>query len=179
MHILPGKVAATRAAGILNPKYQVHGYSVHLTARKIFSVDAGGQIDFGGNEYMAAGRIEISTQRVRVEDRYQWWDLGRGSYFVECNETLDLAENEIALIEPDDRLLRAGAWHVPFYLRGRVAPIQLLLEVSAARLRVKENGRLALFRLFRITGYGDVARGNRKTKLRKRKPPTRKKASRR
>ena len=179
MHILPGKVAAARAAGILNPKYQVHGYSVHLTARKIFSVDAGGQIDFGGSEYMAAGRIEISTQRVRLEDRYQWWDLGRGSYFVECNETLDLAENEIALIEPDDRLLRAGAWHAPFYVRGRVAPVQLLLEVGAARLRVKENARLALFRLFQIAGYGEEARGDRKTKLKKRKSPAKKKVPRR
>src|ERR1700737_3968066 len=119
MQMLAGKVAAARIAGILHPKYQVHGYSVHLTARKIFSVDPTGQIDFGGSEYVAAGRIEISTQRLPLEDRYQWWELGRGSYFVECNEALDLAENEIALIEPDDRLLRAGAWHGPIYIRGR------------------------------------------------------------
>jgi hypothetical protein len=179
MQILPGKVAVARVAGILHPKYQVHGYSVHLTARKIFSVDPTGQIDFGGSEYIAAGRIEISTQRLRQEDRYQWWELGRGSYFVECNEALDLAENEIALIEPDDRLLRAGAWHVPFYARGRVAPVQLLLEVGAARLRVKENARLARFRLFRITGGVEAARGARKTKPQKRKLPVRKKAARR
>ena len=114
MQILTGKVAAARVAGILHPKYQVHGYSVHLTARKIFSIESNGQIDFGGSEYIAAGRIEIPSQRLRREDKYQWWELGRGSYFVECNEALDLAENEIALIEPDDRLLRTGAWHMPF-----------------------------------------------------------------
>ena len=99
MQILPGKVAAARIAGILHPKYQVHGYSIDLTARKIFSIDPTGQIDFGGSEYIAAGRIEIAPQRMRQEDSYQWWDLAGGSYFVECNESLDLAEIEIALIE--------------------------------------------------------------------------------
>jgi deoxycytidine triphosphate deaminase len=179
MQILPGRVAAARVAGILHPKYQVHGYSVHLTVRKISSVDPTGQIDFGGSEYVAAGRMEIAAQRLRPEDRYQWWDLGRGTYFVECNETVDLAEDEIAWIEPDDRLLRAGAWHVPFYVRGHVAPVELLLEISTARLRVKENARLARFRLFRITGNEETARGARKAKLQKRKPPLRKRAARR
>jgi deoxycytidine triphosphate deaminase len=179
MQLLPGKVAAARVAGILHPKYQIHGYSVQLTTRKIFSVDPTGQIDFGGSEYVAAGRIEISTQPLRLEDRYQWWELGRGSYFVECNEALDLAENEIALIEPDDRLLRAGAWHVPFYLRGRVPLVQLLLEVGAARLRVKENARLARFRLFRVTGDEEASRGARKIKPQKRRRPVRKRAARR
>jgi len=36
MQLLPGKEAAARVAGILHPKYQVHGYSVQLTARKFF-----------------------------------------------------------------------------------------------------------------------------------------------
>jgi hypothetical protein len=179
MQLLAGKVAATRTAGILHPKYQVHGYSVNLTARKIFSLDPTGQIDFGGSEYIAAGRLEIAPQHLRLEDRYQWWELGRGSYFVECNEILDLAEDEIALIESDDRLLRAGAWHVPFYVRGRVAPVQLLLEVGAARLRVKENARLARFRLFRITRDEKAARGAHKTMPEKRKLSPRKQVARR
>ncbi len=179
MQLLTGKVAATRIAGILHPKYQVHGYFVNLTAPKIFLVDPTGQIDFGGSEYIAAGRMEIAPQHLRPEDRYQWWELGRGSYFVECNEILDLEEDEIALIEPDDRLLRTGAWHVPFYVRGRAAAVQLLLEVGAARLRVKENARLARFRLFRITGEEEAARGAQKRKPRKRKLPVRKKAARR
>ena len=179
MQLRHGKVAVLRVTGILNPKYQVHGNSVHLTAHKIFSVDPTGQIDFGGSEYIAAGRIEISPQRLRLEDRYQWWELERGSYFVECNEALELAENEIALIDPDERLLRTGAWHVPTYARGRVAPVQLLLEVGAARLRVKENARLARFRLFRITGDENAVRGAQKIKPQKQKLPAPKKAARR
>jgi len=178
MQILPGKLAAARIAGILHPKYQVHGYSIDLTARKIFSIDPTGQIDFGGSEYVAAGRIEIASQRTRQEDSYQWWDLASGSYFVECNESLDLAENEIALIEPDDRLLRAGAWHVPMYLRGRIEPVQLLLKVGAARLRVKENARLARFRLFRFAEEAKTDSSFSKSKPQIRKIPGRKKLAR-
>jgi hypothetical protein len=179
MQLLPGKIAAARIAGILHPKYQVHGYSVHLTARKISAVDPTGQIDFGGSEYVAAGRMEVAPQRLRLEDRYQWWDLGRGSYFVECNETLNLAEDEIALIEPEDRLLRAGASHVSSFVRGHLAPVELLLEVGTARLRVKENARLARVRLFRITGVKETVHGFPTTKPQKPKRTERKKAARR
>jgi hypothetical protein len=179
MQLLPGKVAAGRITGILYPKYQVHRYSVHLTAHKISSADPTGQIDFGGSEYAAAGRMEIAPQRLRLEDRYQWWDLGRGSYFVECNETLSLAEDEIAFIEPEERLLRTGASHLPSFVRGRLAPVELLLEVNTARLRVKENARLSRVRLFRITEGQEAVPGFRKTKSNKPKPKKRKKAPRR
>jgi len=150
MEILTGKEAAAHISGILHAQYQVHGFSVHLTVRKISSLDPTGQIDFGGGEYVAATRRDLSPHEVRPEDKYKWWDLGRGSYFIECNETLHLAADEIALIEPEDRLLRAGGWHVPLFVRGHVDPVELMLEVGVARLRVKENARLARVRLFRI-----------------------------
>jgi hypothetical protein len=54
-----------------------------------------------------------------------------------------------------------------------------LLEVGTARLRVKENARLSRFRLFRITGDEEAARGARKIKPQKRNLPVRKKAARR
>jgi len=150
MQLLSGKDAATHVEGILHPKYQVHGFSVHLTARKIFAIDPVGKLDFGGSEYVPAGRVEIVPHRVRTEDKYQWWELGRETYYVECNESLSLAANQIALIEPEDRLLRAGGWHVPLFLRGDVSPVELLLVVGVMQLQVKENARLAHVRLFRI-----------------------------
>jgi hypothetical protein len=154
MHLLPGKVAAARVSGILHAKYQVHAFYVNLTASKISALDPIGQVDFGGNEYIAAGHIEMAAQSLRLGDRYQWWNLASGSYFVECNEILNLAEDEIALIEPDDRLLRAGASHVTQFVRGHVAPVELLLEVKATCLRIKENARISRVRLFRL----DVAK---------------------
>ncbi len=88
--------------------------------------------------------------QLRPEDNYLWWELDRDSYFVECNETISLASDQIALIEPEDRLLRAGGWHVPLFVRGHVDPVELLLTVGVLQLRVKENARIARVRLFRI-----------------------------
>jgi hypothetical protein len=163
MQLLSGKDAATHIAGIIHPKYQVHGFSVHLTVRKIYAVDPVGKLDFGGGEYVPAGRVEVAPHPLRPEDKYMWWDLDRESYFVECNETLSLASDQIALIEPEDRLLRAGGWHVPLFVRGHVDPVELLLTVGALQLRVKENARLARVRLFRIDATVKSPRAPRKS----------------
>jgi hypothetical protein len=163
MQILSGKDAANHIAGIIHPKYQVHGVSVHLTVRKIYAVDPVGKLDFGGGEYAPAGKVEIAPNQLRPDDNYLWWDLDRESYFVECNETLNLAPDQIALIEPEDRLLRAGGWHVPLFVRGHVDPVELLLTVGVLQLRVKENARISRVRLFRIDEKGRSARTARKS----------------
>lgn len=77
-------------------------------------------------------------------------ELDNGSYFVECNETMSLGIDQIALIEPEERLLRAGGWHAPIFVRGHVEPVELLLTVGVPQLRVKENARIARVRLFRL-----------------------------
>jgi len=150
MQLLSGKDTAAHVLGIVHPKYQVHGFSVHLTVRKIYAIDAEGKLDFGGGEYTPAGRTEVEPRHLRPEDKYLWWALDRESYFVECNETLRLAPDQIALIEPEDRLMRAGGWLVPLFLRGQVDPLELMLVVGVRQLQVKENARLARVRLFRI-----------------------------
>lgn len=157
MQLLSGKAVAEQISGILHAKYQVHGFCVHLTARKVSAVNPIGQIDFGGNEYIPAGRLEITPQQLRAEDKYLWWELGRGGYFVECNETLHLAPDQIALIEPEDRLLRAGGWHVPLFVRGHVEPVELLIQVIGTRLRVKENARIARVRIFSLENLKPAA----------------------
>jgi hypothetical protein len=150
MQLLSGKDAANHVAGIIHAKYQVHGFSVHLTVRKIYSIDPAGKIDFGGGEYAPAERVELAPNPLRPDDNYRWWDLNRESYFVECNEMLSLDSDQMALIEPEDRLLRAGAWHVPLFVRGHLEPVELLLTVGVPLLRIKENARIARVRLFRI-----------------------------
>jgi deoxycytidine triphosphate deaminase len=164
MQLLSGKDAADHISGIIHPKYQVHGFSVHLTVRKIYAVDPVGKLDFGGSEYVPAGRVELAPVQLRPEDSYRWWELDRETYFVECNETLTLAPDEIALIEPEDRLLRAGGWHAPLTVRGHVDPVELLLSVGALQMRVKENARIARVRLFRISEKVKSARAARKSR---------------
>jgi deoxycytidine triphosphate deaminase len=164
MQLLSGKDAANHIAGIIHPKYQVHGFSVHLTVRKIYAVDPVGKLDFGGSEYVPAGRVELAPVQLRPEDSYKWWELDRETYFVECNETLSLAPDEIALIEPEDRLLRAGGWHAPLTVRGHIDPVELLLSVGVLQMRVKENARIARVRLFRISEKVKSARAARKSR---------------
>ncbi len=62
MQLLSGKDAASHIAGIIHAKYQVHGFSVHLTVRKIYAIDPVGKLDFGGGEYVPAGRVEIAPR---------------------------------------------------------------------------------------------------------------------
>jgi hypothetical protein len=154
MELLTGKQAAQRVKGILNDKYQVHGYWVDLTIRSIACVDPVGRLDFGGGEYVPAGIVPLSPRRLRAEDNYKWWELDRGCYIIAYNETLALAENEIALLEPDPRTLRTGASHVPVFLRGDLAPMDALLNVQAQHLTVKQNARVSRLRVFRLGSNG-------------------------
>jgi len=155
MELLTGKQAASRIQGILSAKYQVHGYWVDLTIRGVSGVDPVGRLDFGGGEYMPAGQLTIAPKRLRPEDNYQWWELERGCYIIEFNETLELADNEIALLEPDPRTLRTGATHVPVFLRGRVAPMDTLFDVQAQHLTMKQNARVSRLRVFQLGGDGE------------------------
>ena len=150
MELLTGKEAIARIKGALNPKYQVHGTAVDLTVKNIYAVDPVGQVDFGGSEYKPAGKIEVASLRREAEDRYQWWDLDRGCYIVEFNETLELPDNEVGMLEPEERLLRAGAAHPSHFVRGRVAPIETLLEVNTLRIQIKQNARISRLRIFRL-----------------------------
>ena len=152
MFLRSGKEAAARVRGIIQEKYQVHRYSVDLTVKSLSQLDPVGQVDFGGGEYRAAGQIRIAPSRQRPEDRYEWWDLERGCYAVAYNETLELGDDEIALIEPDTRLLRAGGSHTLTFFRGRVEPVEGLLIVGVSRLQIKQNARISCLRLFAMGG---------------------------
>jgi hypothetical protein len=156
MELLTGKQAASRVTGILNSKYQVHAYWVDLTIRGISGVDPTGKLDFGGGEYAPAGQMRIAPRQLRPEDNYQWWQLERGCYIIEFNESLALAENEIALLEPDPRTIRTGATHVSVFLRGHVAQLETLFDVQALRLSVKQNARVSRLRVFQLGMVGEA-----------------------
>jgi hypothetical protein len=150
MHLLSVTAAAAHISGILHPKYQAHGFSVQLTARK--------NIPGGHDRARRLRRKQVyccrpcgdRAQQLRPEDNYLWWNLNREGYFFEFNETLNLAPNEIVLIESEDQLLEAGVYRVPSPVRWHVEPVPLLLQVVAAMLRANETARNSLVRLFLI-----------------------------
>ena len=167
MEPLNGKEISARVTGMTSAKHQVHGYSVDLTVKRVYVVDPTGRVDFGGSEYIPAGRIELAALRRNPEDKYLWWELTRGAYFLEFNESLDLAADEMAVIEPDDRLLRAGAHHPALYVRGRQAPLEILLDVNVTRVLMKENARVSRVRVFRMNGAAAPAAAPAKSSKKK------------
>ncbi len=157
MQPLTGKEIAARVSGMTSPKHQVHGYAVDLTVKSISAVDPVGRVDFGGSEYIPAGRVAVAALRRNPDDRYQWWDLGRGSYFLEFNESIELAADEVGVLEPDDRLLRAGGSHATVFIRGRANPAETLIDVDVTRLQIKQNARTSRVRIFRFGGGAGAA----------------------
>ena len=152
MQLVSGKEAVQRVRNLINDKQQTHGYSVDLTAKQIYRLDPTGHVDFGGSEYAAAERHPLPAHQKHSQDRYQWWTLVHGAYAVEFNETLELGENEVALLEPNDRLLRAGAELPSQHLRGSHNPLSTLLSVTCAQVHIKQNARVATLRVFLMGG---------------------------
>ncbi|MFQ5694956.1 MAG: hypothetical protein ACE5HB_03115 [Terriglobia bacterium] len=168
MQLLPGKEGVKRVTSLISEKHQVHAYAVELTAKQICNLNPTGQVDFGGSEYIAAEPRPVPTHKKHSQDRYQWWSLAHGAYLVEFNEVISLAPNEIALLEPHERLLRAGATHAVQFLRGYSDPLSTLLNVVAARMEIKQNARIATLRVYRLPGLKPPL-GVAKTKSAKKK----------
>jgi len=171
MEPLSGQEAASRLTGMISARHQIHAFALDLTARQIYALDPTGLVDFGGTEYAPCARTSMASLRKQREDRYEWWDLARGCYIVEFNEGLKLADNEIAILEPDDRLLRAGATHGTTFLRGQGERLEALLIVGTMSIQIKQNARVSRVRIFRFGGQ-EAARSDRS------KVPARKKTKR-
>ena len=150
MEPVSGQEAAARLTGMISPKYQVHGYAIDLTAKQIYGLDPSGQVDFGGTEYSPSARVPVASLRRNREDKYEWWDLARGAYIVEFNENLALAPNEFAIVEPDERLVRCGAFHGTTFLRGQGERLETLLMVGTLSVLIKQNARVSRVRVFRF-----------------------------
>ncbi|MFQ5724062.1 MAG: dCTP deaminase [Terriglobia bacterium] len=166
MQLVSGKQAVQRIQNLVSEKHQVHAYAVELSAKQIYGLAPTGQVDFGGSEYVAAERQPVPTHQKHSQDKYQWWTLMHGAYLVEFNETLELAEDEIALLEPHERLLRAGAEHPSLYLRGKQNPLTILLSVSGAKMEVKQNARISTLRVFHLVAAPKAAKPPAKKKKR-------------
>ncbi len=157
MKLLNGHEAVAHVKGILSAKHQVHACSIDLTVKDIWRVNPIGQLDFGGGEYVPGGRFPVEPHRLRPEDNYQWWELDRGCYFIEFNESLELSDDEIALIEPDPRTLRTGATHASVFLRGHTAQLETLFDVLAQHLTLKRNARVSRLRIFQLEKSRNIA----------------------
>jgi deoxycytidine triphosphate deaminase len=171
-----GKETVQRVHNLVSEKHQVHAYAVELTARHISNLNPTGEVDFGGSEFVPATPSPLPTHHKHSQDQYEWWTLVHGAYQVEFNEALELEPDEIALLEPHERLLRAGATHPAQFLRGRTDPVTILLSVACARVQIKQNARISTLRVFRLGGGPAPAAKKAGAKPRPSKPAPKKKA---
>ncbi len=169
MEPVSGREAAARLTGMISPKYQVHGYAIDLTAKQIYGLDPSGHVDFGGTEYSASALEPVASLRRSREDRYEWWDLARGAYVVEFNENLALAPDEFAILEPDERLIRCGAFHATTFLRGQGERLETLLVVGTMSVQIKQNARVSRVWVFRFGAPPAAASASGKKKVAKKK----------
>lgn len=128
---------------LIYPPKQLGKFTLDLTVKKIFSIKNQGALDFGGSEYQS---VELEPIKPKIEDdpKYGWWNLSRGRYIVEYNETLG-RDNSLALVYPHQRLLLTGCYHIPFIseLSRDSNTIQGLLVVYDGGVRIKENARIS------------------------------------
>ena len=176
MRMLTGKEGAKRVSGCISKRHQVHAYTVELTANQVYSLRATGAVDFGGSELLPAEPVPLPTFQKHSQDRYQWWTLVHGAYLVEFNETLDLRANETALLEPHERMLRAGAEHSTRFLRGKMDPVYAILNVTTGKVELKQNARISSLRFFSLDSASATPSPQTRKRPAKKKPAKKKTA---
>ncbi len=150
MKLLPGREAAASLNRLIHERTQVHDYSIDLTVKAIFEITECGSVDFGNSEYTLGRRDEIETYKRNPDDKYGWWDLARGCYLMHLNESVALHDDEIALVQSDERLLLCGAYVPSFFFRGPRQLLEALLVVGDQGIEIKENARVASLIIIKV-----------------------------
>jgi deoxycytidine triphosphate deaminase len=114
-----------------------------LTVDAVFRTTGHGQLDFGGGEFEAAPREQLTPVLDDPADDYAWWTLEAGAYVIRYNESLTLTDGQRARVYPLERTLHAGAHHGTFVLDEGRDPLETLLVVSRMGCRLKENCRVS------------------------------------
>ena len=132
---------------IIHAKTQIEEGSIYLTVSKIFRLTTKGEIDFGGSEYKESDKEVIEPVKRSPEDKYGWWELNPGEYFIEFNEKLQdiIPEDKTVILQPSERLTKTGAFH-PTRVLNKRGKINTILYVGKNGLKIKENARIS--RLF-------------------------------
>jgi len=109
-----------------------------LTAAEVYVVEEAGRVDFGGGELEEATLAPVETEKRDGEDDYGWWNLDAGTYVVEHNETLSVAEP--VTVRTRNALLERGAYHPTVHVT-ELPPLPLV--VGGDGLGIKENARVS------------------------------------
>jgi len=143
MNILEGSQMAQFLANLVYEKKQVHSMSIDLTVKSIAKVSSGGSLDFGGSEFKPGDREIIEPQKSEPSEKYGWWSLDAGDYFVEYNEELSLPSGHIAIIQPHERIIESGITHGTRFMTESDEKLISLIHVGRSGVHIKENARIS------------------------------------
>ncbi len=129
---------------------QVNNNSLELTIKSIHTFVERGQVDFGGGEYLEAKHKQLDPE-LEKDPKYGWWNLDKGNYLTQYNETID-KPLYLALISPHKRILLTDAFHPTFIWlpKEKGQPIFTILQVGEKGIRLKENARFSIALTFRV-----------------------------
>ena len=139
MKFLSGEETADFLEDLIYLDTQVSDKGLDLTVSSIYKLTERGELDFGGGERKDGELREIEPELRDEEDDYGWWELEKGTYLMEYNESLT-EDCESAYIQPLLRLTRNSAVHPSKF----VEQLDLVpLTVGDEGLSIKENSRVS------------------------------------
>jgi len=143
MKILEGSQILQLLANLVYVKKQVHSASVDLTVKSIANMSLGGSLDFGGSEFKPGDREVIEPEKSDPSEKYGWWSLDEGDYFVEYNEELSLPSGCIAIIQPHERIIESGTTHASRFVTESDDRLVSMIHVGRGGIHIKENARIS------------------------------------
>ncbi len=128
---------------IISEKHQIKSHELHLTVSKIFEIHNKGSIDFGGSEEKKSQIPQLEPYKKNPKDKYGWWELEQGLYYVKINEKISIKENQLGIITPLKRTIDAGAIiNTEIITKNDTNDLKLSFFAFNG-IDVKENARIA------------------------------------
>jgi len=129
---------------------QFHGKTLFLTLKKVYKIIGKGKVDFGGSEFVEADKQLFQPEKSNAEDKFGWWNLNPGNYWIEFNESFKSINEKLFIISPSRRILLNGTYHSTIVtIESEFSP-KALLVVGDNGISIKENARISLCKVFDI-----------------------------
>jgi hypothetical protein len=148
MFFLKSSELRNHVNSIIHEETQQHNTHFDLTVNSIHKYTKAGSLDFGGSEFKAAEKELITPQKNQGDD-YGWWNLPQGHYQATMNETIQEAEDTVALVGLHAHARAAGIISNASMLatEERGTPITLNFTTPGPGCNIKENARFAVLYL--------------------------------
>lgn len=148
MKLLESEEILEQISDIIHEDTQLHDRHLDLTVAEVHRLTESGSLDFGGSEFTPAGTEPINPEKRNPNDDYGWWDLKIDTYKAVFNESIEIADNSIAIITPHSHAEKAGLIINTLFLTSKddLNDLEMYFHVPVAGCKIKENARIATLR---------------------------------